>query len=46
MLRSTAEHLVFLDKSLFNETIGWRHHAYAPVGDPARCHASRRRGHS
>ena len=46
MLRLTAEQLVFLDESLFNETTGWRHNAYAPVGQPARYYASRRRGHS
>ena len=31
-----AEQLVFLDESIFNEKTGWRHHAYAPVGHPAR----------
>ncbi len=45
MLRLTAEQLVFVDESLFNETTGWRHQAYAPVGQPARYQASRTRGH-
>ena len=45
MLRSTAEQLAFVDESLFNETTGWRHQAYAPVGQPARYQASRNRGH-
>jgi len=46
MLHLTAEQLVFVDESLFNESTGWRYRAYAPVGRPARYHASRRRGHS
>lgn len=41
-----AEQLVFIDEASFNEATGWRHFAYAPVGEPARYHASRRRGHS
>ncbi len=45
MLRLTAEQLVFVNESLFNETTGWRHQAYAPVGQPARYQASRTRGH-
>ena len=40
----TAEMLVFLDESMFNETNGWRHYGYAPVGLPARYHADRTRG--
>ncbi len=46
LLHITAEQLVFVDETLFNETTGWRHRAYAPVGEPARYHADRRRGHS
>ena len=47
MLNLTAEQLVFIEESMFNnEATGWRHRAYAPVGMPARYHASRRRGHS
>ncbi len=45
MLRLTAEQLVFVNESLFNEITGWRHQAYAPVGEPARYQASRTRGH-
>ncbi len=41
-----AEQLVFIDESLFNETTGWRQYTYAPVGQPGRYYASRRRGHS
>ena len=36
MLHLTAEQLVFVDETLFNETTGWRHNAYAPIGQPAR----------
>jgi hypothetical protein len=46
MLHVTAEQLVFVDESLFNETTGWRHYAYAPIGEAARYHASRDRGAS
>ena len=46
LLRLTAEQLVFVDETLFNETTGWRHQAYAPIGEPARYQASRKRGHS
>lgn len=42
----TADQLVFIDESLFNEATGWRYYAYAPVGQPGRYHVSRRRGHS
>ncbi len=45
LLQLTAEQLVFVDETLFNETTGWRHQAYAPVGEPARYQASRKRGH-
>jgi transposase len=39
-----AEDLVFLDESIFNEKTGWRHRAYAPIGDEARYSADIRRG--
>lgn len=42
----TADQLVFIDESLFNEATGWRHYTYALVGQPCRYYASRRRGHS
>ena len=31
----TAEQSIFVDETLFNETTGWRHYAYAPIGQPA-----------
>ena len=31
---------------VFNEATGWRHYAYALVGQPGRYHASRQRGYS
>ena len=46
MLNITTEQMVFIDESLFNETTGWRHYAYAPIEQPGRYHASRTRGHS
>ena len=46
LLGLTAEQLVFVDESLFNETTGWRHYAWAPIGQDARHHASRTRGKS
>ncbi len=45
MLRLTAEQLVFVNESLFNEITGWRHQAYASVGEPARYQVSREREH-
>jgi len=45
-LQLTAEQLVFVDETLFNETTGWHHQAYAPVGESARYQVSRKRGHS
>lgn len=39
-----ADDLVFLDESIFNEKTGWRHYAYAPIGDEARYEADIRRG--
>ena len=42
--RFVAEDLIFLDESIFNEKTGWRHHAYAPIGDEARYDADIRRG--
>jgi hypothetical protein len=46
LLNVTAEQLVFIDESMFNESTGWRHYAYAPIGQAARYQASRRRGKS
>ena len=42
--RFIAEQLVFLDESIFNEKSGWRHMAYAPIGDEARYQTSIQRG--
>jgi transposase len=39
-----SEDLVFLDESIFNEKTGWRHHAYAPIGQPARYEDNMMRG--
>jgi transposase len=39
-----AEDLVFIDESIFNEKTGWRHYAYAPIGDEARYNADIQRG--
>ncbi|KAF9730282.1 TPR domain-containing protein [Paraphaeosphaeria minitans] len=36
MRRYAAEDVVFLDESIFNEKTGWRHHAYAPIGEEMR----------
>jgi hypothetical protein len=36
MARSDAADLIFPDESIVNEKTGWRHHAYAPIGSPAR----------
>jgi transposase len=44
MRRYTAEDLVFLDESIFNEKTGWRHHAYAPIGHEARYTQEIKRG--
>ena len=46
LLDVVAEQLVYVDESLFNETTGWRHRSWAPIGHEGRYHASRRRGHS
>lgn len=40
----TAEDLVFIDESIFNEKTGWRYHGYAPIGNDARIQASIQRG--
>ncbi len=45
MLRLTAEQLVFVNESLFNEITGWRHQAYALVDQSARYQASGTREH-
>ena len=44
LLHVTAEQMVCVDETLFNEMTGWRHRAYAPIGQPARYHADRKRG--
>ncbi|KAF2003474.1 hypothetical protein P154DRAFT_590681 [Amniculicola lignicola CBS 123094] len=36
MAEFTADDLVFLDESIFNEKTGWWHYAYAPVGHGSR----------
>jgi transposase len=40
----TAEQMVVLDETLFNESTGWRSMAWSPIGMPARYIGSRRRG--
>jgi len=42
--RFSADDLVFLDESIFNEKTGWRHHAYAPISHKARWAQDIRRG--
>lgn len=42
----TAEQLVFVDETAFNESTGWRMRAYAPIGQPARYQGNIRRGHN
>jgi hypothetical protein len=44
MRRYTAEDLVFLDESIFNEKTGWRHYAYALIGYEARYTQEIKRG--
>ena len=44
LLRVTAEQLVFIDESMFNESTGWRRYAWAPIGQAARYRGSRTRG--
>ena len=39
-----AEQLVFLDETIFNEKTGWRHRAWAPIGEEARYATSVKRG--
>ena len=46
MLNVTAELLVFVDETAFNEMTGWRMRAYAPIGQPARYQGDIRRGHN
>lgn len=46
LLGFTAEQLVFIDETLFNESTGWRRHAWAPIGEPARYNADMTRGRS
>ena len=35
MRQFSAEDLVFVDESIFNEKTGWRQHGYAPIGEDA-----------
>ena len=44
LLHLTAEQLVFIDKTLFNETTGWKYNAWAPIGEAARYQGPRTRG--
>ncbi|KAF9730160.1 hypothetical protein PMIN01_12093 [Paraphaeosphaeria minitans] len=44
MRRYAAEDVVFLDESIFNEKTGWRHHAYAPIGEEMRYTQDIKRG--
>lgn len=30
-----VEQLMFIDETLFSDSTGWRHHAWAPTGEPA-----------
>lgn len=41
-----AENMIFLDKSLFNKTTGWRLTVWVPIKDPARYTGDRHKGHS
>ncbi|OCK95769.1 uncharacterized protein K441DRAFT_716901 [Cenococcum geophilum 1.58] len=44
MRRFTADNLVFLDESIFNEKTGWRHRGWGPIGEEIRYEADVRRG--
>jgi transposase len=44
MSKWTAEKLVFLDESLFNEMTGWRYRGYAPIGVEGRYSGNVTRG--
>ena len=46
MRRFTAEDLVFLDESIFNEKTGWRYRAYGPVGSETCYPANINRGYT
>lgn len=46
LLGLTAEQLVFIDETLFNETTRWRRHAWAPIREPTRYNADMTRGRS
>ena len=46
MVAIHAEQMVFLDEALFNEIIGWRTTAWAPIGEAARYIGDRNRGYS
>ena len=44
MSQFTADNLVFLDESIFNEKIGWQYWAYALIDEEAWYDANVRRG--
>lgn len=46
LLNITAEQIVTVDESNFNEATGWRRQAYAPIGQPGRYQRDRTRGKS
>ena len=41
LLDIVAEQMVYIDGSMFNETTGWQHRSWAPVGQEGQYHASR-----
>ena len=45
MANYSADDLIFIDESMFNETTGWRH-AYSPVGEDTRYQCDMSRGSS
>jgi transposase len=42
----SAEQMVFLDETIFNEATGWRLMAWAPIGQNGRYTSDRKRGHT
>ena len=46
LLNITAEQIVAVDESNFNEATGWRRQVYAPIGQPGRYHGDVTRGKS
>ncbi len=45
LLQLTAEQLVFIDETLFNETTRWHQQVYASIDESARYQVSRKREH-